>query len=54
VTQPLGVTTLQTEGTATLLLAPEFGTARRVIAGPAPIAYPGELGPAQQLQLPHA
>jgi hypothetical protein len=54
VTQPLGVTALQTEGTAALVIAPEFVTARRVIAGLAPVAHSRELGPGKQLKLRHA
>jgi hypothetical protein len=52
--QPLGVTTLQTPHTMTLMRTPELVTTRRIIASPAPISHPRELGPAKQFQLPHA
>ena len=52
--QPLGVTTLQTPRTMTLMRKPERVTTRRIIACPAPIPHPREIGPAKQFQLSHA
>ena len=52
--QPLGVPTLQTPHTTARLRTPKLFTTRRIIAGPAPIPHPRELGPGEQFQLPHA
>jgi len=38
----------------TLMRTPELVTTRRIIASPAPIPHPREIGPAKQLQPPHA
>ena len=52
--QPLGVPTLQTPHPTTRLHTPKLLTTRRIIASPAPISHPREIGPAKQFQLPHA